>query len=92
MTDKIEKIEGNKLVVRSEVFHNYLEQHGIPVDNIIPNTKERLIIENDIEDFLYEIPSEVKAYARYLSKFICATSIGLRVFSLKNHLIYQLRS
>ena len=66
-----------QLAVESNIFLNYLESLSLPTDNIIATTEERDIIANNIPVFVHNLPDEVKQNARYLSKFIGATAIGL---------------
>ena len=73
----IEISKQTQLAVESNIFLNYLENLSLPTDNIIATTEERDIIANNNPVFVHNLPDEVKQNARYLSKFIGATAIGL---------------
>ena len=53
------------------------KQFGLPADNIIASTDERNVIASNLPFFLSTLSTESKRDARYLSKFIGATAIGL---------------
>jgi hypothetical protein len=54
-----------------------LAQFGLPTDNVIASTDERSIVAANLAAFLSAIPAAEKREARYLSKFVGATAIGL---------------
>jgi hypothetical protein len=79
MTNKgsIESLKPAQLAAESIVFVAYLEQFGLPTENIIATTEERGVIAANLPSFLSTLPSDVKKDAFYLSKFVGATAIGL---------------
>ena len=77
MSDELVKSGSSELAAETEIFTSYLEQLGLPTDNIIATTDERKIIADNLPVFLRDLPDDEKKEARYLSKFIGATAIGL---------------
>jgi hypothetical protein len=73
----IEPAKTLQLAAESSVFAEYLAQFGLPIDNIIATTEERGVISANLPSFLSTLPAETKKDARYLSKFVGATAIGL---------------
>jgi|SRR5262245_7938786 len=59
------------------VYTAYLAQVGLPVDNIIATTEERAVVATNLPAFLQTLFPEEKRDARYLSKFVGATAVGL---------------
>ncbi|WP_017661277.1 hypothetical protein [Baaleninema simplex] len=93
-SNSIEKVSSNELANDSQVFTSYLSQFGLPVDNIIASTEQRNILGQNIPTFLNSLSQESKQDARYLSKFVCASSIGLFDASLNylwNEVVLNLR-
>lgn len=77
MSSEIVKRDAPDLAVRTEVFSTYLEAFGLPTDNVIASTKERQVVGENLPSFLESLGTEEKKEARYLSKFVGATAIGL---------------
>jgi hypothetical protein len=73
----IEPVKPEQLAAETIVFAGYLSQFGLPTDNIIATTEERGIIAANLPSFLSTLTPEAKKDARYLSKFVGATAIGL---------------
>jgi hypothetical protein len=73
----IEPVKPSQLAAESPIFVAYLAQFGLPTDNIIATTEERSVIAANLSSFLATLPNDVKRDARYLSKFVGATAIGL---------------
>lgn len=69
--------ESQELAADTAIFSGYLEKFGLPTENIIATTDERKIVGQNLPTFLEALPIEEKRDARYLSKFIGATAIGL---------------
>lgn len=95
-------IENNQLIISNESlptnnftkFENYLKQCGLPTDNIIAPNEERLRIMKELPNFLNDLPMEIKQDARYLSKFIAGSAVGLFDASLNfiwNEVVLNLR-
>ncbi len=75
-------------------FERYLESFGLPVDNVIASPDERVRIMQALPDFLSNLPPELKKDARYLSKFIAGSAVGLFDTSLNfvwNEVVLSLR-
>lgn len=70
-------IDARDLAADTNVYSAYLTQMGLPTDNIIATTEERLIVAGNLPAFLESLPPEEKRDARYLSKFVGATAVGL---------------
>lgn len=70
-------ISPSELAAETNVYTTYLDQVGLPTDNIIAATQERNVVAISLSGFLETIPAEVKREARYLSKFVGASSVGL---------------
>lgn len=72
----------------------FLEQMGLPSDNIIADQSERAIIGQNLATYIESLPSEIKKDARYLSKFVVGAGIGLFDYSLNaiwNEVVIDLR-
>lgn len=73
---------------------DYLESVGLPSQNIIAELGERETIGKNLPDFIAKLPPEIKAEARYLSKFVVGAGYGLFDYSLNaiwNEVIVDLR-
>jgi hypothetical protein len=78
MTDNLpEKQHAMELAADTAVFSGYLQDFGLPTDNIIATTEERRVLSANLLHFLDSLPPEEKRSAHYLSKFVGATAIGL---------------
>lgn len=78
MENQLTPINNNReLAVETNIFMKYLTQYGLPADNIIANDTERSVISQNLPQFISALPSEEKREARYLSKFVGASTIGL---------------
>lgn len=76
-------------------FEQFLTALGLPIDNVIANPEERMRIMNAIPEFVQSLKPEVRRDARYLSKFIAGSAIGLFDASLNfvwNEVIVNLRT
>ena len=72
----------------------FLEQIGLPSDNIIAEQREREIIGQNLPEYINSLPDEVKRDARYLSKFVVGAGFGLFDYSLNaiwNEVVLDLR-
>ena len=75
----------NELVKQSETslstdfskFESFLIELGLPSTNIIAAPEERVRIMQALPDFVNSIPPEIRKDARYLSKFIAGSAVGL---------------
>src|SRR5215831_3682628 len=78
MTEHLPQQYGpRQLAADTAVFTSYLQQFGLPTDNIIASTEERMVLVSNLPHFLSTLPAEEKREARYLAKFVGATAIGL---------------
>ena len=73
----LEVSKDNVPVSTTESFKNFLESVGLPTNNIIANDFERKIMNANIKNYLQTLSAEEKQNARYLSKFVGASAIGL---------------
>lgn len=69
--------KSSEIAVESNAFQAYLAQYGLPTENIIVTTEERRVVAENLPAFLASLTSEEKREARYLSKFVGSTAIGL---------------
>lgn len=60
----------------------FLEQIGLPSENIIAEQSERAIIGQNLPTYINSLPDEIKKDARYLSKFVVGAGFGLFDYSL----------
>ncbi len=65
------------LAADTTVFTSFLASFGLPSDNVIATDGERRIIAQNLPVFLNSLTREEKKDARYLSKFVGASAIGL---------------
>lgn len=75
-------------------FERYLEDFGLPIDNVIASPDERIKIMQALPGFLNKLHPELKKDARYLSKFIAGSAVGLFDASLNfvwNEVVLSLR-
>lgn len=72
----------------------FLQQIGLPSDNIIATQSERNIIGQNLPVYIESLPHEIKRDARYLSKFVVGAGFGLFDYSLNaiwNEVVIDLR-
>lgn len=77
MSEIVTNTKGTELAADSNVFTNYLKELGLPTNNIIADTKERNVVMTNLQSFLHTLSEDEKCEARYLSKFVGATAVGL---------------
>jgi len=73
---------------------DFLQQIGLPADNIIAEQSERAIIGQNLPGYIESLPQEIKRDARYLSKFVVGAGFGLFDYSLNaiwNEVVLDLR-
>ncbi len=81
--DEIEKISHAELIdPQAQMVVAFLEQVGLPSDNIIAEQSERSIIGQNLPAYIRSLPEEIKRDARYLSKFVVGAGFGLFDYSL----------
>lgn len=95
MTDNLPAIQNaQELAADTRAFTLYLQGLGLPTDNIIASSEERRIIATSLPAFVGSLGQEEKQDARYLSKFVAASAIGLFDASLNyvwNEVVLNLR-
>lgn len=77
MTNEIVPKKASDLAADTTTFTSFLQQFGLPTDNIIATTEEREVVAANLPQFLAALSTEEKRESRYLSKFVGATAIGL---------------
>ncbi len=73
---------------------DFLQQIGLPYDNIIAKQSERAIIGQNLSAYIESLSPEIKRDARYLSKFVVGAGFGLFDYSLNaiwNEVVLDLR-
>lgn len=65
------------LAADTTIFSRFLANFGLPSDNVIATDDQRRIIAQNLPVFLNSLSIEEKKDARYLSKFVGASAIGL---------------
>lgn len=97
MPDNYQIIEDNKKMLPSKDFSKFemfLESYNLPSDNIIASSSERNRMMSILPEFLNTLPDDVKKDARYLSKFVAGSAVGLFDAALNyvwNEVIINLR-
>lgn len=67
----------SELAADTSVLGEYLRSFSLPDDNIIATSLERTNVQNNLPILLESLSVEQKKDARYLSKFVAASIIGL---------------
>lgn len=67
---------------QSQMIVSFLEQMGLPHENIIAEQSQRQIIGQNLTTLINSLSSETKQDARYLSKFVVGAGFGLFDYSL----------
>jgi len=81
--DEIEGINHLELIdPKVQMILVFLEQVGLPSDNIIAEQSQRAIIVQNLPNYIRSLPAEIKRDARYLSKFVVGAGFGLFDYSL----------
>lgn len=92
---KLTKINPTDLVdPQAQRVVDFLQQIGLPFDNIIAEQSERNIIGKNLPAYIESLPPEIKRDARYLSKFVVGAGFGLFDYSLNaiwNEVVIDLR-
>jgi hypothetical protein len=84
MTEVIKFEHGDIIESQVQRIANFLQELGLPSDNIIAANSEREIIGKNLPDYIYSLPQEVKQDARYLSKFVVGAGFGLFDYALNS--------
>ncbi|MCL7999966.1 hypothetical protein M8994_17155 [Brucella sp. 21LCYQ03] len=94
MTDLVSKKTNELIDPQAQLLVNFLDEMGLPSDNIIASQEERRTIGANLEGLIRDLPAEVKKDARYLSKFVIGAGFGLFDYSLNavwNEVVLNLR-
>ncbi|MEM9459808.1 MAG: hypothetical protein AAGF11_36865 [Myxococcota bacterium] len=94
MTDIVKRSPTDLVDPQAQRIVDFLQQFGLPSDNIIADQKERSIIGQNLPNYINSLPDDVKRDARYLSKFVVGAGIGLFDYSLNaiwNEVVLDLR-
>lgn len=94
MTDIVKRSPTNLVDPQAQRVVDFLQQFGLPSDNIIADQNERAIIGQNLPAYIESLPADVKREARYLSKFVVGAGIGLFDYSLNaiwNEVVLDLR-
>lgn len=75
---------GNLIEQQVQKITEFLKDLGLPSDNIIADNGERQVIGTNLPQIIYDIPTEVKSDARYLSKFVIGAGFGLFDYALNS--------
>lgn len=73
----IAQSKSHDLAAETNKFQAYLAYYDLPTENIIASTDERRVVGENLPSFLSSLSSEEKREARYLSKFVGSTAVGL---------------
>ncbi|WP_202969940.1 hypothetical protein [Endozoicomonas atrinae] len=94
MNDIVTKSHTDLVDPQAQRVVDFLEQIGLPSENIIAEQSERSIIGQNLPTYINSLPAEVKREARYLSKFVVGAGFGLFDYSLNaiwNEVVLDLR-
>lgn len=95
MSDIIKKNTHTDLIdPQAQRVVDFLQQIGLPSDNIIAEQSERAIIGQNLPTYIDSLPTEIKRDALYLSKFVVGAGFGLFDYSLNaiwNEVVLDLR-
>ena len=94
MSDIVPKKSNELIGPQAQMLVEFLEEMGLPSENIIANYKQRKQIGDNLDSLIRDIPDEIKKDARYLSKFVIGAGFGLFDYSLNavwNEVVMNLR-
>lgn len=95
MPNELANSESGPLIERQvQQITNFLNEMGLPSDNIIADVAERNRIGVNLPQYIYDLPEELKRDARYLSKFVVGAAFGLFDYALNsvwNEVVISLR-
>jgi len=94
MSDIIKRTPTELIDPQAQRIVEFLEDMGLPSDNIIAEQSERNIIGQNLPAYIQSLPAETKGDARYLSKFVVGAGFGLFDYSLNaiwNEVVLDLR-
>lgn len=76
-SSELKPLQPRELTAETNKFTGYLAQLGLPTDNVIATTEERDLVATNLPAFIQTLSADELRDARYLSKFVGATAIGL---------------
>tara|TARA_R110002110_G_scaffold60184_16_gene169742 strand:- start:184 stop:1614 length:1431 start_codon:yes stop_codon:yes gene_type:complete len=94
MPDIVVKKSNELIDPQAQLLVGFLEDMGLPSDNIIATADQRKLIGDNLESVISSLPIEAKQDARYLSKFVIGAGFGLFDYSLNavwNEVVINLR-
>ena len=94
MSDLVKKAPTDLIDPQAQRVIEFLEEIGLPSDNIIAEQSERAIIGQNLSSYIQSLPEDIKRDARYLSKFVVGAGFGLFDYSLNaiwNEVVLDLR-
>jgi hypothetical protein len=95
MSDIVVKKTNELIDPQAQLIVGFLQQMGLPSDNIIADQGQRAIIGSNLDALISSIPAEHRKDARYLSKFVVGAGFGLFDYSLNavwNEVVLKLRT
>lgn len=94
MSDIVSKKASELIDPQAQMLIGFLDDMGLPSDNIIADPEERRYIGDNLHSLIENLPKETKLDARYLSKFVIGAGFGLFDYSLNavwNEVVINLR-
>lgn len=82
MNDLVSKTQMQLIDPQAQAVVDFLRNVGLPHDNIIAAHDQRMIIGQNLPNFIDSLAPEIKQGARYLSKFVVGAGFGLFDYSL----------
>jgi hypothetical protein len=86
--------QSSHAIMTSSGFQSYLQELGLPFEGILVSDRERQVMSMNLPMIMGTIAPELKKDARYLSKFVASSAIGLYDAALNylwNEVILSLR-
>ncbi|WP_454862277.1 hypothetical protein [Peribacillus frigoritolerans] len=90
----IEINQSSNSLITTSGFEGYLSELGLPCEGILATDHEREVMSLNLPFTISKIPQDLKKDARYLSKFVASSAIGLYDAALNylwNEVIVSLR-
>jgi len=94
MSDIVAKKSNELIDPQAQMLVGFLQEMGLPYDNIIADQSQRAIIGDNLSSLMAAIPAEHRKDARYLSRFVIGAGFGLFDYSLNavwNEVVINLR-
>ncbi|MGU3465175.1 hypothetical protein ACLBXO_09995 [Methylobacterium sp. C33D] len=94
MTNSVVKKSNELVDPQAQMLVGFLQEMGLPHENIIADQSQRAIIGDNIHGLINNVPADLRKDARYLSKFVIGAGIGLFDYSLNavwNEVVLNLR-